>query len=98
MFIYFSINLVKFYQVLLQSNLICRVNKNGWTILLRDQDGRENETTYCSFEPFKYNHGALLISHSSPTLFSIDHAALRLSPSSRMPHLNIPPSIIRMWA
>ena len=39
----------------------------------------------------------LLISHSSPTLFSIDHVALQSSPSSRMPHLNIPPSIIRMY-
>ena len=50
---------------------------------------RPSETTYCLFEPFKYNHVVLLISHSSPTLFSIDHAALWLSPSSRMPHLNI---------
>ena len=95
---YFSINLVKFYEVWLQSNLICRVNKNKGSILLRDQDGRENETTYCLFESFKYNHVALLISHSSPTLFSIDHAAHRSSPYSRMPHLNIPPSIICMWA
>ena len=39
----------------------------------------------------------LLISHSSPTLFSIDHVALQSSPSSRMPHLNISPSIIRMY-
>ena len=39
----------------------------------------------------------LLISHSSPTLFSIDHVALQSSPSSRMPHLNILPSIIRMY-
>ena len=68
------------------------------SILLRDQDGRENETTCCLFEPFKYNNAALLISHSSPTLFSINHATLRSSPSSHMRHWNIPPSIIRMWA
>ena len=36
----------------------------------------------------------LIISHSSLTLFSIDHVALRSSPSSRMPHLNIPPKTV----
>ena len=58
---------------------------------------RPSETTYCLFEPFKKIMWRLLISHSSPTLFSIDHVALRSSPSSGMPHLNILPSIIRMW-
>lgn len=33
MFILFSINLVKFYKVRLQLTLICRVNKNGGSIV-----------------------------------------------------------------
>ena len=55
---------------------------------------RPIETTYCLFEPFKYNH----VAFAYFSFLSNDHVALWSSPSSSMPHLNILQSIIRMWA